>query len=68
MTDLFASEKPVDLDAMLANLRTWWVVAPQWERETINITGKELRNGLTDTLQRRYDAHKRRFQTGKYEV
>lgn len=66
MNDLF--ETPVDIDAMLANLRTWWVVAPSEERYAINITGKALRNGLTDTLQRRYDTHKRRFQSGKYDV
>lgn len=68
MNDLFISETPVDLDAMLANLRTWWIVAPQWERDTINVTGKALREGLTETLQRRYDAHQRRFQTNCYDT
>jgi hypothetical protein len=68
MTDLFTEEKPADVDAMLANLRTWWIVAPQWEKDTINVTGKALRNGMTDTLQRRYDAHQRRFQSNCYDV
>lgn len=67
MNDLFLEEKPVDVEAMLTDLRTWWNVAPKWERETINVTGKALRHGLTETLQRRYDAHKRRFVNNQYD-
>ena len=68
MNDLFTDDTAVDLDAMLANLRTWWIVAPKEEKGAINVTGKALRDGLTDTLQRRYDAHQRRFTRNNYEI
>ena len=65
MKELFDN---IDIDSMLADLRTWWVVAPKWEKSAINVTGKHLKNGLTDTLQRRYDAHKKRFTNNNYEI
>jgi hypothetical protein len=68
MNDLFTADTAVDLDSMLANLRTWWIVAPKEEKKAINVTGRHLKNGLTDTLQRRYDAHHRRFTANCYEV
>ena len=68
MNDLFTADTAVDLGAMLANLRTWWIVAPKEEKKAINVTGKALRDGLTDTLQRRYNAHQRRFTANCYDV
>ena len=65
MKELFDN---IDIDAMLADLRTWWVVAPKWEKMAINVTGKHLKNGHTDTLQRRYDAHKKRFTNNNYDT
>jgi hypothetical protein len=67
MKDLFP-DPPDDIDSMLSNLRTWWIVAPKDEKFSINVTGRHLKNGLTDTLQRRYDAHHRRFKDNRYEI
>ena len=55
----------------LEQLRHYWQAAPIEERYAINITAAALKvdDELTrDIVQKRIDAHKRRFETKNYEI
>jgi hypothetical protein len=56
-------------DDQLAQLRTWWQQAPTWERQAINATAAALKTDHPDHrefVQRRIEAHKRRYEAKNY--
>jgi len=55
----------------LAQLREYWQQAPTWERQAINVTAAALKTDHPDHrefVQRRIEAHERRFVAKNYEV
>jgi hypothetical protein len=55
----------------LAQLRIWWQQAPTWERQAINVTAAALKTDHAEHrefVQRRIEAHGRRFETKDYKV
>jgi len=58
-------------DDQLAQLRLWWQQAPTWERQAINVTAAALKTDHPEHrefVQRRIEAHKRRYEAKNYEV
>ena len=57
-------------DDQLAKLRECWQQAPTWERQAINVTAAALKADHPDHrefVQRRIEAHKRRYEAKNYE-
>ena len=55
----------------LEQLRHYWQAAPIEERYAINITAAALKvdHEMTrDIVQKRIEAHKRRYETGNYDI
>jgi len=58
-------------DDQLAQLREYWQQAPTWEQQAINVTAAALKTDHPDHrefVQRRIEAHERRFEAKKYTV
>ena len=61
----------MQIDNQLAQLREYWQQAPTWERQAINVTAAALKADHPDHrefVQRRIEAHGRRFAAKNYEV
>jgi hypothetical protein len=55
----------------LAQLREYWRAAPKEEQQAINVTAAALKTDHPDHrefVQRRIEAHERRFEAKNYEV
>jgi len=61
----------MQIDDQLAKLREYWQQAPTWERQAINVTAAALKADHPDHrefVQRRIEAHERRFETKDYKA
>lgn len=59
------------IDDQLAKLREYWQQAPTWERQAINVTAAALKTDHPEHrefVQRRIEAHERRYEGKNYRI